>query len=146
MKNKLFLLIALLGTLCFVSCASNQQFIPLPDQSRVVEDPAKGRIYVMRPASVGSAISMDVSDDGRIIGSTGPNSYLCWERPPGRTIISAKSENTTAVGVNVEAGKVNYLFLHVRLGWVIARNILEIVSEEEGKKILKGCSPPKVIR
>lgn len=79
---------------------------------------------------------MDVSDDGKIVGSTGPSSYLCWERQPGNTVISAKSEDTSAVAVNVEAGKVNYIFLHVRMGWVMARNKLEVVSEDEGKKIL----------
>jgi len=146
MKSTFQLITALLCMSFLVGCASNQQFVHFPDQSKVVEDPSKGRIYVMRPASIGGAISMDVSDDGRIVGSTGPSSYLCWERPPGNTVISAKSENTSAVGVDVEAGKVNYIFLHVRMGWVMARNKLEIVSEEEGKKVLKECDPPKVIK
>jgi len=146
MKKTIHLIIVLVGASFFVGCASNQQFVRFPDQSKVVEDPSKGRIYVMRPASIGAAISMDVSDDGRTVGSTGPSSYLCWERPPGKAVISAKSENTTAIGVDVEAGKVNYVFLHVRMGWMIARNKLEIVSEEEGKKILRECDPPKLIQ
>ena len=133
-------------TVIFTGCASNQQFVHFPDQTKVVEDTNKGRIYVMRPTTLGAAISMDVSDDGKIVGSTGPSGFICWEREPGNTVISAKAENTTAVKVDVEAGKVNYIFLHIRFGWVTARNELEIVSEEEGKKVLKQCKPPNLIK
>ncbi|SPE57167.1 hypothetical protein SBV1_2670014 [Verrucomicrobia bacterium] len=34
----------------------------MPDQSQGVQDPSKGRIYVMRPAGLGSAVTMNVSD------------------------------------------------------------------------------------
>jgi hypothetical protein len=32
------------------------------------------------------------------------------------------------------------------MGLIFARNKLEVVSEEEGKKILKECDPPKLIQ
>ena len=145
MKKHITLLIAV-SCLFLVGCASTQQFVPLPDQTKTVEDSAKGRIYVMRPATVGAAISMDVSDGGRIIGSTGPHGFLCWEREPGDTVISSKAENTSAVNLPVKAGQVHYIFQHLRMGWVIARNQMEIVSEEEGKKVLKQCKPPKLLK
>ena len=124
--------------LFFVGCASTQQFVPFPDQSKTTEDSTKGRIYVIRPATVGAGISMDVSDDGKIIGSTGPHGFLCWEREPGETIISSKAENTSAVKVPVKAGQAHYIFQHLAMGWVMARNRMEIVTEEEGKRILKA--------
>jgi hypothetical protein len=133
-------------SLLFVGCASTQQFVPFPDQAKVVEDPTKGRIYVMRPATVGAAISMDVADDGKIIGSTGPNGFLCWEREPGDIIVSSKAENTSAVKVSVQADKVTYIFQHMEMGWISARNRLDIVTEDEGKKVLKKCNPPKMIQ
>jgi hypothetical protein len=133
-------------SLLFAGCASTQQFVPFPDQAKVVEDPTKGRIYVMRPATVGAAISMDVADSGKIIGSTGPHGFLCWEREPGDIVVSSKAENTSAVKVSVEAGKVNYIFQHMEFGWISARNRLDIVTEDEGKKVLKECNPPKMIQ
>src|SRR5665213_1554792 len=130
MKIKFLLLLSLVPLL-FTGCASTQQFVHFPDQTKVVEDSSKGRIYVMRPATVGAAISMDVSDNGTIVGSTGPHGFLCWEREPGDIVVSSKAENTSAVKVNVQAGKVNYIFEHMELGWVMARNRLDIISEDE---------------
>lgn len=145
MKIKLLLFLPVIALL-LTGCSSTQQFVRFPDQNKVVEDSSKGRIYVMRPATVGAAISMDVADDGEIIGSTGPHGFLCWEREPGDTVISSKAENTSAVKVSVQAGKVNYIFQHMEFGWISARNRLDIVSEDEGKKVLKECNPPKVIK
>ena len=145
MKSNIMPLIAA-GCLFLVGCATTQQFVPLPDQTQTVEDSTKGRIYVMRPASIGTAISMDVSDAGRIIGSTGPRGFICWEREPGDTAITSKAENTSAVSLPVKAGQAHYIFQHLRMGWVIARNELEIVSEEDGKKVLKKCKPPKLLK
>jgi hypothetical protein len=133
--------------LIFTGCTSTQQFVHFPDQTKVVEDPTKGRIYVMRPAvMVGAAISMDISDDGKIIGTTGAHGFLCWEREPGETIITGKAENTSAVKLNVQAGQVTYIFEHMEMGWITQRNRLDIVSEDEGKKVLKKCDPPTIIK
>jgi hypothetical protein len=130
----------------FAGCASTQQFVPFPDQAKVVEDPSKGRIYVMRPSTAGAGISMDVADDGKIIGSTGPHGFICWEREPGEIVVSSKAENTSAVKVNVQSDKVIYIFQHMELGWISARNRLDLVTEDEGTKILKKCNPPKLIQ
>jgi hypothetical protein len=89
---------------------------------------------------------MDVSDSGKIIGSTGAQGFLCWEREPGDTVISSKSENTSAVRVSVEPGQVYYIFQHLEIGWVMARNELELVNEADGKKALKKCDPPELLK
>ncbi len=99
MKAFLFTILSA-AALVVTGCSSTQQFVPFPDQSKVVEDPSMGRIYVMRPATVGAAISMDVADDGKIIGSTGPHGFLCWERKPGDAVISSKAENTICPRIN----------------------------------------------
>jgi hypothetical protein len=145
MKIKFLLFLSVIPLL-FTGCSSTQQFVRFPDQTKVVEDSSKGRIYVMRPATVGAAISMEVSDDGKIVGSTGPHGFLCWEREPGDAVISSKAENTSAVKVSVQAGKVNYIFQHMAMGLLIARNRLDVVSEDEGKKVLKECHPPTIIK
>jgi len=87
-----------------------------------------------------------VSDSGKLVGSTGAHGFLCWEREPGNIVVSSKAENMSAIKVSVEAGKVNYVFQHVGIGVLTYRNRLEIVSEDEGKKVLKECNPPKLIQ
>jgi hypothetical protein len=98
----------------------------------------------MRPAIIGAAITMHVSDGGKLIGETGPCGYLCWERPPGETTISSTSEGVSTAPLTIQAGATYYIFQHVRMGLWIARNELEIVNEEQGKQLLAKCKQPKV--
>jgi hypothetical protein len=142
-KIGLFFMLGILFVLVS-GCASTVQFVQLPDQNKTIEDLEKGRIYVMRPATVGMAIPMLVTEGGKTIGETGPKGYLCWEREPGETQILSQAENTDALNLNVQKGIVYYIFQHVRMGWVKARNELELVNEDEGKNVLKKCSPPTV--
>jgi hypothetical protein len=128
--------------LLFTGCATPQQFVHFPDQTKVVEDPGKGRIYVIRPKKVGLGIPSDISDDGESIGNTGPRSFLCWERKPGKTTISGETDNTIEVNVNVQAGGATYILQTLHFGWISTTNRLDIVSEQEGKDALKKCKPP----
>ena len=132
------------AALFLAGCAGSRQYVPMPDQSKTVEDPSKGRIYVMRPTSFGGAVSMNITDGGNPIGSTGAGGYLCWEREPGDVIVSSSSENTSRVSLPVRAGSIHYVLQNIRMGIWIARTDLEVVDEERGKKELKKCKPAKV--
>jgi hypothetical protein len=143
MKKAIPLIFAF-GALLFAGCASTHQYVPMPDQTKTVEDPSKGRIYVVRPASLGYAVSMNVSEDGKPIGATGSHGFICWERPPGDSIVSSASEGVSQVPLTVDAGHVYYVFQHLRMGLLIARNELELVDEEKGRKALKNCHAARV--
>ena len=83
-----------------VGCASTRQYVRLPDQTRNIENSEQSRIYVIRPTSPGFTLfpfEMGVRDGERLIGDTGPQGYLCWERTPGKTAISSTLENTSTV-------------------------------------------------
>ena len=145
--KRLFKLIAVcLGASFLAGCAATQQFVHFPDQSKAVEDPSKGRIYVMRPSMFGVALQMDVSDGETLIGRTGPHGFLCWERAPGETVVSCADDNTNTVQVTVEAGKATYIFEHLKPTWTGYGNELKIVSEAEADNVMKHCKPPKLIR
>jgi hypothetical protein len=124
-------------------CASNQQFVHFPDQNVRVADPTKGRIYVLRPSGMSRASSMEVWDGNTHIGNTGSKSYLCWERPQGDAIISGREENVSTVSLWVKTNSVYYIFQHLRMGWVAARNEMEVISEEKALPLLKKCKPPQ---
>jgi hypothetical protein len=124
-------------------CASNQQFVRFPDQKVRVEDPAKGRIYVLRPSGISSASSMEIWDGNTHIGNTGSKSYLCWERPQGDAIISGREENVSTVSLWVKTNEVYYVFQHLRMGWLAARNELEVINQEKALPLLQKCKPPK---
>ena len=124
-------------------CATNQQFVPFPDQKARVADPTKARIYVLRPSGMGAAASIEVWDGNTHIGNTSSKSYLCWERPQGDALISGKEENTSTVSLWAKTNSVYYIFQHLRMGWWAARNEMEVISEEKALPLLKDCKPPK---
>jgi len=142
--NRSLPLLAVAASLFLAGCAGTRQYLPMPDQSKAVEDSAKGRIYVIRPSSFGGAVGMNVSDGGNPVGSTGPGGFLCWEREPGDVVVSSTSENTSRVSLAVRPGTVHYILQSIRMGIWIARTELEVIDEEKGKKELQHCKPAKV--
>ena len=146
MKNIFKLALCLVITVFLVGCASTTQNVPFPDQTKLVEDPNKARIYVVRPAVIGGAISMKVSDGPMLIGRTGPRGYLCWERDPGFMEVIGKAENTASLLLEVEKGMVYYIEQQVRMGILFARNKLIQLSEDQGKTKVSKCKPPKNAR
>jgi hypothetical protein len=141
MKFRCLLFVALIPLL-FTGCASSLQSAHFPDQAKIVEDPGKGRIYVIRPGLTGIGITTDVRDDGKLIGSTGPHGFLCWEREPGDATITCTAENVSEVQVAVQAGKVNYIVEQLDFGWITTSSRLEVVSEDAAGIALKKCKPP----
>lgn len=139
----------ILSTVCAAACllaagcASNVQFVRFPDQTKPIQDPAKARIYVVRPTSYGGVASMEIWDAGRHVANTGPESYVCWERDPGRTEVTGREENASTVNLDLAPAQIVYIWQHVSIGWAQARNRLEIVSDEKGRQLVSKCKPPK---
>lgn len=135
------------GFVCFVTvgCASTKQYVVIPNQSAIVEDPEKARIYVLRPVSLGGAVPMKVQDGETVVGVTGPKGALCWEREPGPVDISSHAENVDHLKINTEKGMVYYLLQRVKMGFMIARTKLEQMSKEEGETNLKKCKIPSTV-
>lgn len=142
MKNIKCLFISAVLLSLATGCASTKQFVPLPDQNKLV-GADKARIYVVRPTSMGCGVSMKVSDNGQLIGETGPKSYLCWDRTSGPVSITSKAENKAELPLNAEAGKTYYIQQHVRMGFLFARTKLSLLSEAKGQGFVAECSPAK---
>ena len=142
--NRILTFLTCAAGLLLAACASTVQRVPMPDQTKVVENPAKGRIYVMRPSDAGSTIRMDIVDGADRIGHTGPGGYLCWERDPGDVVVASRSENTSRVSLVVRPGTVHYILQHIRMGIWLKRTDLEVVEEERGRTELKKCKPARV--
>ena len=58
--------------------------------------------------------------------------------------VIGKAENTSRLPVDVEQGTVYYIQQHVRMGIMMSRNELSLLSEAEGKSKVSKCKPPKV--
>ena len=137
-------------------CASSIQYPPFPDQSKKVEDASKARLYLIRPArfwgaanifryyeTSPAAIGPRLGDRLRMIGEMSSGSYLCWESPPGlRVIQSSQGNPKTNVQLDLAAGNVYYFRASLRGGWSGPRPCINVISSDEGQRLLKKCKPP----
>ena len=142
MRVTMIVVLLLIG----IGCATTRQHVPFPDQSKKIENSDLGRIYVFRPSTFGFAIPMQIRDSNKVIGDTGPKGYLCWERESGKTKIVGIAENTSKLPLEVNKGKVYYIFQHMRLGWFRARNKLELVDEVVAREYLQDCKVPEIVK
>jgi hypothetical protein len=139
MKKYIFFL---LTTFLFASCASTNQYVKFADNK--LKSPDAATIYVVRTSILGSAIKMPVYCNGKLIGRTGPKSYLCWEAKEGEVLLNSTGENSENFTINAKAGKSYYIKQVPKMGVVVARVSLELLDEEEGKRIVSTLNKPTV--
>ena len=132
------LLIATFATIA--GCTNTFQTAYFPDQSLTIEDTAKARIYLICDTPLGFAVRDQITDGNNFVGMSSSNTYLCWEREPGKTTISV-NYSRIKLDLNVVKGEVYYIQLHRWPGPGIPIYSLELVDEEKGKKLLKNCKP-----
>lgn len=130
--------------LLLAGCAGTTQYVPLPNQQNVVDEPSKARIYVIRPTVFGGAVAMKVSDNGKVVGKTYGKSFISWEREPGMFTLTGKAENEEVLPLSVKAGERIYIKQSVEMGILMARNSLGPLDEPTAKEYLAKFKPPKV--
>ncbi len=156
-RTLVFALFAVLASACRSSSFQNP---PLPPQELQVSRPELARIYVTRDAQLrGSIRSIRVLDGESEIGLMGSNEFLCWERPPGRTLLSFVYEGPAIDGghfeglfsLDAEAGRTYYLGVHLErksddpeLRSRAGHPEVSLLSLEEGQAIIRQRSPVPV--
>ncbi|HJS91805.1 MAG TPA: DUF2846 domain-containing protein [Steroidobacteraceae bacterium] len=100
----------------------------------------KATIYVYRDFNVfGGGMTYMVWGNGVPIASLPAGGYFVYHAPPGKVQLSAKSEASTSVAVEVKAGEVYYVKGTIGLGILVGRPHLALVSREVGEKEIAGC-------
>jgi hypothetical protein len=86
-RSTLFAAILLTVGLSAACNASSHQQVPMPSQDVVVTRPDLTRIYIVREDMArGHKAPILVLDGELEIGKVTQGTYLCWERPGGRTV------------------------------------------------------------
>jgi len=147
-------LLCLGGLMAVAGCASTEQY---GENVQTELSPTKARIYVMRTARfIGDGTAVEISMSGiqrrtgrdysHIIGLLGPKSYLCWDAPPGEVFLSiAEGELGNKKELSLEGGETYYLRVTFGGGYVAPEYGLELLTDTEGKALLKKCKPPNKI-
>lgn len=97
------------------------------------------QVYVYRNETMGAALSMPVTVDGKLAGSTGPNSYFKFDLAPGKHRITSQGDGSV-LDIDTEAGKLYFVWQEVKMGLMSGGSKLQIVDGEKGRKGVAECS------
>ena len=100
-------------------------------------------IYLFRNETIGAAITMPVSLDGKIMGKTGPQTYFFWQVKPGKHEIASHTENTSKIIIFAKEGHNHYIWQEVKMGLWQPRSELQEVDEEKGRQGVRECKLAK---
>lgn len=97
-------------------------------------------VYVVRPASFqGKVIKSWAFVDQEPIGVNKGKHYTFASVEPGKHVFWARAENTSALELDIEAGKTYYLKQKVKTGALKARIKLIQIDETEGQVAVEKC-------
>ncbi|RZI82971.1 MAG: DUF2846 domain-containing protein [Rubrivivax sp.] len=100
--------------------------------------PTVSQVYVYRNETMGAALSMPVTVDGKLAGNTGPHSFFKFDLPAGKHTFTSQGTESK-LDVVTEAGKLYFVWQEVKMGAFSGGSKLQLVSEDEGKKGVAEC-------
>ena len=105
--------------------------------------PDKANIYVYRNESMGAGVKMPVTLNGKPVGQTVAKSYLMLAVPAGQQTLVSSAENDSELKLTAEAGKNYFVWQEVKVGFIKARNNLQVVDDQTGRA---GVAESKLIQ
>jgi hypothetical protein len=123
-------------------CTSIQLGDPMLDAQykKFVASPDKATLYIYRTESYSCAIKMPILLDNMFLGETGCTTYLYKQIIPGSHKLVAIAEDHAELSLNLEAGKIYYVWQEVKLGLLKPRSKLHLVDEKSGQSRIDYCT------
>ena len=130
----------------FVSLMSGCASVPMasPEADARAKEfkahPTKASVYIYRNETMGGAIKMPITMDGKVIGSSAPNTYFHMLVSPGKHTVNSLTENTATLSFDAKAKKKYFIWQEVKMGMWAAASALHMQSESEGKRGVLECN------
>lgn len=148
MKPRIVCALLLALTACH---ATSYQQVPVPPQDVEISSSSVSRIYVLRMSGAkGFYRSVHVMQSEGDIGRIGNDSFLCWERPPTRTLLRFVIEPVELAGnkaaverfvdAQCEPGQTYYYAISVDSAW--GQPNVRQIKAEEARDLLKELKLP----
>jgi Protein of unknown function (DUF2846) len=139
--RRVFTIFALTMSTFLFGCASiNKASLKDDAEAKAFKpNPAVSQLYVYRNETLGAALSMEVTVDGKLAGTTGPKSYFKFDLPAGKHTLTSQRDSSE-LGLITELGKIYYVWQEMKMGVFVGASKLQLVSEEVGKKGVLECS------
>jgi hypothetical protein len=140
LKKLAWLALSILLSLQF-GCASVNKAPAAADAEAKMFTPKTGfsQVYVYRNETLGAAISMPVTVNGKLAGSTGANSYFKFDMLPGVHTFTSQGDKSQ-LSLTTEANKNYFIWQEVKMGLIAGGSKLQQVSEAVGKKAVLECT------
>ncbi len=128
--------------------ATSSQRVPFPAQDVTVTRSDLTRIYFLREEREGvQRNAIVVSDEDREIGDLTSGTYLCWERPAGRTVGRAfykafdpgRGKVEGIADLNCHAGQAYYF--NVTVSREDGKPSVHLLDAEEGRRLVAERKP-----
>lgn len=130
------LVLSLVGVAFMSGCATNGPAFAKVDTI----PPDKGLIYIYRPqAFQGGAVSYDVRVNDQVVTHLSNGGYCPYFAAPGEAQVSAKTEATSSVTLDVKAGQTYYIRGGVNVGFLVGRPHLMVMPGNVGAAEITDC-------
>ena len=126
------------------NCAVQKASVEADSKAKQLVAPeGKAIVYIMRPGTLGFAVKFKVNCDEKYIGATGGKRFIYTIQDVGKHKIVSYAENNEELEITFEANNTYYIEQIPKMGIMMARNKLSILSVKEGKEKLSGCKLSK---
>jgi hypothetical protein len=117
----------------------------------VIPAPPTGmsQVVFFRPGAMGMAISCNIRENGKMLGTTNNGRYWVLTTTPGAHSFTTKSEATDTLNLEAEADETSYVKCKIGMGFMAGRPNLSPSTKEEfdGKSAkLKLSDPEKMAK
>lgn len=99
--------------------------------------PGKAILYVYRNESYGAAVPMTVVVNGKSLGQTAAQTFFRLNVLPGKYSIESHAENVSTITLSAESGKTYFVWQEVKMGFWMARTLVQQVDEKTGRAGVK---------
>jgi hypothetical protein len=76
--------------------------------------PSAARVCVLRPSVRQAELTMEIRDNGRLVGATRGSTYVCWLAAPGEHQITSPTDDSGTVLLQTQPG--GHYWLHQDVG------------------------------
>lgn len=122
-----------------------------PVAPAVIPAPPAGMSQVVfyRPNAMGMAISCNIRENGKMLGTTNNGRYWVPTTTPGPHSFTTKSEATDTINIEAEADETSYVKCKIGMGFMAGRPNLSPSTKEEFDAVsakIKLADPEKMAK
>lgn len=141
-------LLALLAMSFSWGCAQVQLAAPELDDAakKFAVTQGKSNVYIYRNETMGAAVRMPLTLNGRLVAETGPNTYALLVVDSGKHTLVSKTENDSSLSLEVLPGRNYFVWQEVKMGLFAARSLLQLVDEEKGRAGVAECKRLELVK